>query len=35
MNNSDDKSGSLTLADAIAGDLVGKKLGMKLFIFKN
>jgi uncharacterized protein (TIGR00369 family) len=34
MNNSDDsseaKSGSLTLADAIAGDLVGKKLGMKL-----
>ena len=30
MNNSEDKSGSLTLADAIAGDLVGKKLGMKL-----
>lgn len=30
MNNSDDNSGSLTLADAIAGDLVGKKLGMKL-----
>ena len=30
MNNSDDNSRSLTLADAIAGDLVGKKLGMKL-----
>ena len=30
MNNSDDKSGSLTLADAIAGDLVGKKLGLKI-----
>lgn len=30
MNNSDDNSGSLTLAEAIAGDLVGKKLGMKL-----
>lgn len=30
MNNSDDNSGSLTLADAIAGDLVGKKLGLKI-----
>ena len=30
MNNSDDNSRSLTLADAIAGDLVGKKLGLKI-----
>lgn len=30
MNNSDENSGSLTLADAIAGDLVGKKLGLKI-----
>jgi uncharacterized protein (TIGR00369 family) len=30
MNNSDDNSGSLTLPSVVDGDLVGKKLGLKI-----